>query len=194
MSYLRCTLFLVPAGLGSALLAVTIRLTPHMDMLSVAFFFGLAMAVYFAIYENYSLDKLAAFISGSAVAYPAGLFSAVGLALDAFPVEGSMGSAVMDIPMPVFFLSGWVGAFIVSGAAILMFGRPDSQSLGILMLLCLAGGFLGAIGGEADRVRTHGHYYDFFLLYFVWQTVMAVLLGLVVPRVARNSTGVRVAE
>lgn len=171
------------AGLASA--AFTLANFVHGDLgqFSVGFTFGLALVVYFVLCEGVrNPAKIVAFLAACTAAYIASVSSGFGLE-STFPAEGNMGSG-MNIPMPVFFGSGCVGAFIVLAAGLFLFGPREIgwNSIGRVLLWSLGGGALGVLGGGTDGLRTWGTSHEFFLLYLVWQPGAASLLGYLLNR------------
>src|ERR1700730_18661968 len=98
-----------------------------------------------------------------------------------------MGSAKLDIPVPVFLGAGFVGAFLVLASGMFLFGPRNItwESLGRGLLWSIGGGLLGVVAGGADGIRTHGTYHEMFLLFLIWQPAAAALLGLSLSRERR---------
>lgn len=171
---------LAVAGLASAVFTLADFITGDLAQYSVGFIFGLALAIYFAIREGErNPAKIVAFLGACTAAYAAAMFSA--FRLDSiFVANNPMGASRLDIPMPVFFGAGCVGAFIVLAAGIFLFRPQDISwnSLGRVLLWSLGGGVLGVMGGGADGLRTRGTFNNFWLLFLVWQPGAAALLGL----------------
>src|SRR5260370_32585633 len=135
---------LAVAGLCSALPTAAVTLKADFAEFSVGFVFGVALAFYFVVWERYSNPaKIALFIIVCTAAFPAAQHSAWELYRD-FPSKLSMGSARLDIPMPVFFGAGCAGAFLVLAAGLFLFGprNIDWKSLGMGLLWSIGGGFL----------------------------------------------------
>ena len=172
---------LASAGLGSALLSMTITSVHNFELLFVGFVFGIVLAGYFVVYEGYrNWAKVIGFVCACTAAYAAAVFFAFWLETN-FPDDGfSMSSAKLDIPMSVFFGAGFVGAVIVFSAGVFLFGSRNVgwKSLVKVLLWSIAGGVLGVVGGVADGIRTDGTYHQMLLLFLVWQPGAAVLLGL----------------
>lgn len=172
------------AGLASAALTLGNFIPGDLGQYSVGFTFGLALTIYFVLREGVrNPAKIFAFLAACTAAYQAAVSTAVGMDR-IFPATGSMGSARLDIPMPVFFGAGCVGAFLVLAAGLFLFGPRDisGDSIAKVLLWSLGGGLLGVLGGGADSLRTKGTYQNFFLLYLVWQPGAAALLGWLLNR------------
>jgi hypothetical protein len=167
------------AGLASAGFILSDFIRGDFGQYYVGFTFGLALAIYFVLREGVrNPAKIVAFLAACTAAYEAAVSTAVGLER-IFPANGSTGSAGLDIPMPVFFGAGCVGAFIVLAAGIFLFGPREIRwdSFGRALLWCLGGGLLGVLGVGADGLRTRGTYGNYFLLFLIWQPGAAGLLG-----------------
>ncbi len=191
---------LAVAGLCSALPTAAVTLKADFAEFSVGFVFGVALAFYFVVWERYSNPaKIALFIIVCTAAFPAAQHSAWELYRD-FPSKLSMGSARLDIPMPVFFGAGCAGAFLVLAAGLFLFGprNIDWKSLGMVLLWSIGGGFLGVLGAGADSILNHGTSNKMSLLFLIWQPGAAVLLGLLLNRerkaLAASSASVSVAH
>ena len=114
-----------------------------------------------------------------------------------------MGSLRLDIPLPVFFVGGFVGAFIVVVAALFLFGRGDItwESIRKVLFCAGAGGALGMVGwacgpflggvlwlglkglhlvssSQTYQVAVVQNTLEYLSLRVVWQTGVALLLGL----------------
>jgi hypothetical protein len=176
------------AGLGSALFTVATTFKGDVAEFSVGLVLGVSLAIYFVVYEGYRTPgKILTFICACTAAFPAAQFSAVGL-LFVFPGDASGGSAKFDIPVPVFFGAGWIGAFLVLAAGTFLFGPRNInwKSLRMVLPWSIAGGLLGVAGGGADGIRTHGTYHEMLLLFLIWQPGVAILLGLLLSRERRS--------
>jgi hypothetical protein len=172
------------AGLASAVFTLADFITGDLAQYSVGFIFGLALAIYFAIREGErNPAKIVAFLGACTAAYAAAMFSAFRLDSIFLP-NNPMGASRLDIPIPVFFGAGCVGALIVLAAGIFLFGPREIRwnSFGRVLLWSLGGGILGVLGGGADGLRTRGTYHNFWLLFLIWQTGAAALLGLLLNR------------
>jgi len=175
---------LAAAGMVSAVFTLVAPFKADVAEFVIGFVFGIALGVYFALYEGHrNPAKIVAFVCLCTAAYP--LSESVAFRLvDIFHVNGSTGSARLDIPMPVFFGAGFMGAFPVLAGGMFLFG-PRSMSwasLGKVLLWSIGGGFLGVVGGGADGILTHGTYNKMWLLFIIWQTGAAFLLGLLLIR------------
>jgi len=177
-------MLLAAAGLGSALFTVMVDFAGYGQRVSVGLTFGVALAAYFVWYERYrNSARMAVFVAACTVAFDASMYAVFPLMI-LFPINHSMSSARVDIPMSVFFGAGYVGAFIVLASGVFLFSarKPASKSLGIVALWSLGGGFLAVIGAAADGIRTRGVYNSFLLLTLVWQPGAATLLGLLLEQ------------
>ena len=177
----RSSAILALAGLGSALISVTVNSLGDFEVFFVGFAFGVALASYFVVYEEYrNWAKLGGFICSCTAAYPAAFL--IAFWLETIPPHdgSSMSSAKLDIPMSVFFGAGFVGAMIVFSAGVFLFGSRSVgwKSIAQVLLYSIGGGTLGAVGGAADGILTSGTYHQMRLLFLVWQPGAAVLLGL----------------
>jgi hypothetical protein len=176
--------FLAIAGLTSAAFTLGEFVRGDLGQYSVGFVFGVALTVYFVLREGLrNPARILAFLAACTAAYIASVSSGFWLAFT-FPGEGDSGSARMNIPMPVLFGAGYVGAFIVLAAGLFLFGprRISWDSIGRVLLWSLGGGVLGVLGGGADGLQTWGPYHEFLLLYLVWQPGAAALLGWLLNR------------
>ena len=175
---------LATSGLASAVLTLVVPFKADFAEFTVGFVFGVALAIYFVFYEGHrNPAKIAAFICVCTAAFPLSESVAYRL-VEIFHVNASMGSARLDIPMPVFFGAGLIGALSVLAGGMFLFG-PRSMSwasLGRVLLWSIGGGFLGVLGGRADGILTHGTYNKMPLLFIIWQPGAALLLGLLLIR------------
>jgi len=179
----KSALLLGSAGLGSALL--TCALDPILGRIgsgsaSQLFFqfgpsliFGGVIAAYLLRRNRArSICRPAGFIAASISAYSAAVATAEYLS-KVFPAQG--------LSLPASFGAGFVGAFIVLGSALLLFGPGNLRwrSLGTTPLWAAAGGLLGTIGWETgDFFRSLG----FMSLFVVWHTGVAFCMGLMISR------------
>ncbi len=188
-------------GLFSAIAALPIMvvlLAVHMPefaaFLSPGLVFGLAIAGYFVWREDErAFGKLFLFVSTCFAAFASSVI-VIWQLNGVYPFQrglATMGSADFDIPVPLIFTSAYLGAFLVFAGALLLFFPQINQwkSLGIALLCALAGGTLGIIGWKlgdfaAKALKFGG--LELTLLYVVWQTGVAILLGVLV---AREKTG-----
>ena len=94
-----------------------------------------------------SVGKVVAFVGASTAAFLAAVLAAFKV-FDHLPGHASTGSSGVNIPLLVFFISGTVGAFIILGAAFLLFGPRNVtwRSLSRIVLWSGIGGFLGIVG------------------------------------------------
>jgi len=175
---------LAATGLASAVLTLVAPFKTDFAEFTVGFVFGVAVAVYFVFYEGHrNPAKIAAFVCVCTAAFP--LSESVAFRLvEIFHVNGSMGSARLDIPMPVFLGAGFMGALPVLAGGMFLFGPRNMSwaSLGKVLLWSIGGGFLGVVGGGADGILTHGTYNKMRLLFIIWQPGAALLLGMLLIR------------
>jgi hypothetical protein len=173
----------------------------------VGFFFGVAISAYFIFHERIrSIGRSVAFIAASTAAYLISKFTAVWL-FGVFPSHNSMSSAKLDIPLPVFFGSGLVGSMLVFASALFIFrfGNLGWLSFRRAFLTSIGGGLLGVFGWmlgpllgrpllflqQALRLPPSWETYEWavnqqiperFSLFIVWQSGVALLLGLILAR------------
>ena len=165
------------AGLGSAIFSAAVNFTSGISMLSVGFLFGAALAVYFALYEGYREPvRLAAFIIACTAAFPISLLTSAGV----FMVSGAdftMGSSP-GIPLLFYWGGGWLGAFLVLEAGMLLFGPGNIgwASLRKAAMWSVGGGLL------AVAARLAGAQEMSLRLYLIWQPGTALLLGLLLAQ------------
>lgn len=167
------------AGLGSALFTLATPFKGSVAEFSVGFVLGVSLSIYFVLYEGFrNPGKILTFICACSAAFPAAQFSALGL-LFLFPSDASAGSAKFDIPMPVLFGAGWIGAFLVLTAGIFLFGPRiiNWKSLRMVLVLSIAGGLLGLAGRDPNKMLR---------LFLIWQPGVALLLGLLLARERRS--------
>jgi hypothetical protein len=102
--------------------------------------FGGSIAAYFVLRERMrSVERVVAFICACVAAHLASMF--VAFWIDSMFPRNLMGSHHRDIPLPVFFGAGFVGAFIVLAAALFLFGAGDTASRSVgKVFLCATGG------------------------------------------------------
>ncbi len=180
----KSVLLLALAGLASALFTIaTSTLANRAFGFYEGFIFGVAIAAYFVLHEGVrSAGRVVAFVAASTAAYLASVEAAF-KAFDHFPAHASTGSSGPDIPLPVFFISGAVGAFIIFGAAFLLFGPRNVtwRSLSRIVLWSGIGGFLGIVGWMLGSLLKRPNA-QFFPLFIIWQTGVALSLALLLSR------------
>lgn len=138
----RPILFLTITGLVSAVTTIvlsrTAATTPLLpkfiaDEIGMGFagtVYGIAIALYFVSMERIrSVWRVLLFVVVSTCAYSAAVYSAFGL-FEVWPWKASanMGSAKLDIPLPIPFGAGLLGAFLVLFAALYLFCPTVSQT------------------------------------------------------------------
>jgi hypothetical protein len=160
---------------------------------------GLFIAAYFYLFENdRSISKTLIVTASSIAAYYASILVAFAM-LHAFPLKGSLNSH-LEVPPPIFFFSGFVGAFLVLGVAVFLYG-PKISSWPFrkwILLASFGGGLLGVIGwlsapvvgqpflfllsaihlAQNHRGNTVSDEDHFTSLYLVWQTGLTFMLGM----------------
>lgn len=178
---LRICLPLAVAGFVSALLSGYPKfhfLDDRGSLLFLGAIFGVAIAVCLRIFFGLrSIWKTIAFIAASAVAYPLS-FLAAEFTYDSW-LEHQAGSMVFLLD---FFVGGFTGAFIILAAALFLLCPHVKARSVFINAACwsVVGGLLGIIGVAAGN----------FWFTLVWQTGMAVLLGVVLLIAQRrNSIG-----
>jgi len=163
--------------------------------------YGIAIAFYFIVFERLrSVQQVALFIFVSTCAYPAAEFTAFAL-YDKFPGNhpASTNSQDLGVPLPIFFVAGFLGAFLVLFAALYLFCAhlKDLRVLKLALLGALAGGVLGMAGWWIGTLIFPSTPQP--LLFLIWQPgvclVLAALLALVrlpsiSPTLAVPSAGV----
>jgi|HubBroStandDraft_6_1064221.scaffolds.fasta_scaffold882075_1 hypothetical protein len=172
-------MLLAAAGLGSGLFTGMVEFAGYSQRVSVGLTFGVALAAYFVWYERYrNSARMALFVVACTMAFDVSLYAVFPLII-LFPINHSMSSSALDIPMPVFFGVGYVGTFIILAAGVFLITPPASTSkfLRTVALWSLGGGFLAVIGATVA-----GIYNSFPLLTLVWQPGVATLLGLMLEQ------------
>ena len=128
------------------------------------------------------MGRIVAFVCACAAADLASLFGAFGMEIAMRAL--STGPASSHIPLPVPFAGGFVGAFVIVAAALLLL-RPQTiswRSLRSTLLAAAGGGLLGIMGwrlGTLHSLLDSSHQQEpYFVLFAVWQTGVAFVLGL----------------
>jgi hypothetical protein len=195
-------LLLALAGLASALFAnATTKLEMEIGWFYPGIVFGIAIAAVFVLQSGVrSPAKLIAFVAASTVAYPVSIWSAMVTFVLGKNYFGPQTGGRQDMPMPVFFIAGSVGALIVYLAALVLFGPKKSSWRSIVRPFCwsLIGGVLGVIGSvlsasaQSARVQDNGEAFQDAVLSAIWQTGVALCIVFVVP--AEEDRGAPTAE
>jgi hypothetical protein len=160
------------------------RLSPELllrkliDNLDVGAIFGLSVGLcLISRVLTHPILRLFLFILASTAAYLVSIFAA----LRALPFFHSSKQSI-EFPLPIFLVAGFVGAFILLFAALVLFhrGAVKPKSLAKVFAWSVVGGVLGVLGwavgpGHQDNSR-------FFALYFVWQTGMAACIGFMLSK------------
>ena len=155
----KSILLLTTTGLVSAVVTVLlspgtaiIPLLPKIiaDELGMGFagsVYGIAIALYFVSFERIrSVWRVLLFIIVSTCAYSGAVFSAFAL-FQVWPSKtgANMSSPKLDIPLPIPFVAGLLGAFLVLFAALYLFYQRVSQIR--VLKLAFSGSFLGGLSG-----------------------------------------------
>jgi len=176
----KSALLLALAGLASALCTIATQALPNWASgYYEGFVFGIWIAAYFVVHEGVrSVGKVVAFVAASTAAFLASVLAAFKV-FDHLPGHASTGSSGVNIPLLVFFISGTVGAFIILGAAFLLFGPRNVtwRSLSRIVLWSGIGGFLGIVGWTLGSLLKRPNA-QFFPLFIIWQTGVALSLAL----------------
>src|SRR5262249_12805890 len=109
--------------------------------------YGIAIALYFVSFERIrSVWRVLLFIIVSTCAYSGAVFSAFAL-FQVWPSKtgANMSSPKLDIPLPIPFVAGLLGAFLVLFAALYLFYQRVSQIR--VLKLAFSGSFLGGLSG-----------------------------------------------
>ena len=175
MLLLRRRLVILPlAGLASALVIISTRWPGGFTFLGGVF--GALVATYFVIFEGArNWLKIFGFVLACTAAFAASFFLSLPLYGMFDGIHNSPTHVV--IPLPVYFVAGFAGAYIVFFAGLEAFSSrpPRGKQLLKLLLWAIGGGLLGVFGGGAANVDTSEHFY---LLFVIWQPGAALLLGL----------------
>lgn len=184
-------LLLALAGLASAVFTIaTSKLAAGLSAFYPGLVFGVAIAAVFVLHGGVrSPFKPIGFIAASTAAFPISIFAAFGaFGLYDF-LFGARSSGRVDIPLPVPFAAGSVGAFIIFFAAFVFFGPANAtwRSIGRPALSSLIGGVLGVIGwvisdaAQSQSGASNGDPMRSPALYVIWQTGVALCVAFVVP-------------
>ena len=143
--------------------------------------FGVALGAYFwmAARGRPRISGLA-FIPLSAAAFFLAFMTAFGVTL----VGGYARATPVKVPAVALLAAGTLGAAVVSGAAFLLFIDTRRRVAPALAICTLAGGALGVAGhrlGETLQSGSPQEAFTFGVLCLVWQTGVALVMGLVWP-------------
>jgi MFS family permease len=152
--------------------------------------FGAAISVYLVWREHErSHWRIFLFMLTSVCAYIAAYFATIGV-YENYPSflgghEMGLGTRP-NFPLPIFFVGGFLGAFLVFLAALLLFSSGDSSWRALTRALkgAVAGGLLGMIGwGLGELLDKRGdQQFLTFSLFLVWQPGVALTFGLLLSR------------
>lgn len=201
--------WLTAAGLASAVVAVWMASIGNLFFDMGGLFFGILIALYFALYENFrSPIRLALFVVACAASLQVSVYAAVGgLQLtvglvNSFPALATL-RPTTDRPLLAYLFAGGAGAFIVLAAALLAFGpgRVGGASLARLAACSFGGAILGLAGGLLDHGAPDSLTGHLGAVILVWQPGITLLMGLLlkgarsafVPKEARLSAAPRPA-
>lgn len=165
----RSPIGLAAAGFASALISIGFQNEWFLGAI-----FGAVLGVYFAWFEGLrSPFKFVVFVIACGAAYP---FATLIVGVSRLWSPGEI-----YFNLAQFFVGGGAGAFIVLLAGTLLFGPAEMRgdTLGLAFFGGLGGSILGLFGGELERAIGPHRPGDIGMsVYFVWQTGVALILGL----------------
>jgi len=172
----------------------------RVPFLRVGVMFGLCIGVCLYVYLNlHSFWKITLFISACAAAFYLAIFSGFFIYSHVHTFD-SLNQGRWGPGPDVFFIAGWVGAFVVlTSAQLLLLPREKLWRLvGISAAWSLTGGLLGMLGHAANDLRTQlGAHVGWVNVYggdmpllTVWQIGVAMVLALMM-QVKRNSLAIQ---
>src|SRR6185437_3500358 len=147
------------AGLCSGLLAIAfpaviggpVARSTLSSLVCKGLLLGISLAVYFWLHDGVrSIRKSIALVLTCAAADLASQLTAFSL-VSVFPIGNSPN---LEIPSPVLFAAGFVGAFLIIGGILLLFRTASIGwiSFGITLLAAAAGGLLGIMGWNLSKL------------------------------------------
>jgi hypothetical protein len=169
-------MLLTGAGFASSVLCA---LLPNSDPKLLGAFFGILLALYFALYEGVRTPlRLVIFICACSAAYPLSMFGAFGFGLIFHSLTASS-SQSNEIPLIYMFVGGSIGASIVLISGMVLFGPPRAtdKAWGATLLGAIGGGMFGLLGGAIDRMAGPVNNNTETGVFVVWQTGVALVLG-----------------
>jgi hypothetical protein len=112
------------------------------------------------------------------------MLGAFGFGIIYNPIFGSS-SQSNNIPLIYMFVGGSIGASIVLFSGMVLFGpsRVIGKTFGATLLCAIGGGIFGLLGGAIDRLVGPANNNTEAGVFVVWQTGVALLLGLLLERV-----------
>jgi hypothetical protein len=194
----RSILFLTATGLVSAVATIlpwTMASIPaipkaigyelHMGFPGTVY--GMAIALYFVSMERIrSVWRVLLFVVVSTCAYSA----AVDIAFRLFEVwpwkaGANTSSPKLDIPLPIPFVAGLLGAFLVLFAALYFFCPTVSQTRALKLALagCCAGGFSGFLGWGLGTLLPGNDDVSYSCCFLIWQPGVSLTLGILLAAV-----------
>jgi hypothetical protein len=157
------------AGVFSAVISVNF---PNYMLIGATF--GAAIVLYLALFEGIRTPfRFAAFLFACVASFP---LSILGVFVLGLRMSQSMNMSLFDL-----FVGGGTGAFVVLLSGMLLFGPAEMRgdTLGLAFFGAVGGGILGLLGGVLDRaIGSHGAGDFGASVYFVWQSGIALILGL----------------
>ena len=139
--------------------------------------FGAMLAIYFRECDRrVSIWRTIMFVALCIAAYLLSVLLAFRLSLPS--VRSTMNGSGHE-PQGVSFTAGFVGAFIVLGAALFLFGpgNVDWRSIGRFFGCALVGGLLGILS-----LRMYWDFQSQLLLWAIWQTGVGFCVGYLISR------------
>jgi hypothetical protein len=158
------------AGFVSAVISVNF---PN-HLLILGAIFGVAIVLYLALFEGIRTPfRFAAFLFACTASFPLSILGTI-----VFGIRTPQSAAISLYDL---FVGGGIGAFVVLLSGMLLFGPAEMRgdTLGLAFFGALGGSILGLLGGELDRaVGPHKAGDLGASVFFVWQSGIALLLGL----------------
>jgi hypothetical protein len=141
--------------------------------------FGGAIVAYLALFEGYRTPlRFVAFLGACSVAFPLSILGAMGsgILIRAFTDTASQPHGV---PLQYLFVGGGIGSFIVLFSGVLLFGPVGMSraAIGAIGLCVILSAFLVTVTGAVGREPATGSF-SLTALFVVWQSSVALLLGL----------------
>lgn len=189
---------LTAAGLLSGVLTATSLM--FLDALNpfVGTIFGVAIAMVFSLQRRtWAAGRIIAFIASCVMAYFAAIWSPIGVIYVLRALVNIEDKNVPEIFGPVMFsVAGFVGAFVIMLALLLLFSREKGKLVLVrALLLALPGALLGLVSALAREPvqNTVAHWFSpsaswgwkpeqFYSAYLIWQTGMAFVIATFLPQ------------